>query len=768
MPPDDLELLVRFSRDGDETAFATLVDRHLPVVYAAARRIVCSDEHLAPDIAQRVFTKLAARLPRVIAHLEAVAVARTDDGSPPPSVRGWLHRDTCLTAMEVLRKETRRRRRETAATPSEQVSGNPEPDWNRLRPFLDQSLDELPDPDREALLLRFFHDRDPAAIGATLGTSRDAARKRIERALERLRQRLTARGISCTAAALTLAFETHGSEAPPAELLRRIERQTLASVASKSFPTTAVFSTLMSSTLLKTVLITGVVGLGLALTFRLASRPSADSASDGSSRGSRTSDGGRPSADPADAARGRMGRRSQAKAEGDADAGELAALSRLREALHAASARPARILPDPGIRSVIEEWTGSRRLFLPLLREALASDRPEVVTRAASGVMVIGPEAVDCGQELILALRKNSFGRTLGSLGSALARIGPAPDLLPRVLEVLREKPQHNLAFADCLGSLAGEDPGTIRAALEPLLRDRDPLLQELAAGVLVKSTASAPDPELLRIAIASLSSDTLNSQHLGLDIISQFGTRAGPDADPSFAHRLGAAADDVVVALIRVANHSQLAERRTRARKLLDRIEPTLRRDNPEFDRWLSEQEATDQFRRRMMAGTLGIAELVEGLSRHPGASDDVAKRLAEYGPDARAALPSLHQALEALEPSEKDSPFDRSTRFERRGHIVEAIRKLAPDQPSPIFSRADVRKILEPLSVLSKPGPSEARFEALREVFMPLLSEGFKPDEELRPDQLRRLLASIGLVDPALRDALLAEAQSVDPTFR
>ena len=768
MPATDLELLLRFSRDGDETAFTTLVDRHLPMVYSAACRILSTEKHLAPDIAQRVFTNLVARLPRVIAYMEAAALARVEDGSSPPSVMGWLHRDTRFAAMEILRRESRRRRRETVAAHTDVVSEDSEPDWSRLRLFLDESLDELSDSDREALLLRFFHDHDSGAIGAVLGTSEEAARKRIGRALERLRERLTARGIFCTSAALALVFESQGLEAPPAGLLPRIARQALSFAAPPPVSTLTSFSSLMSSTLLKTVVITGVLGLGVVLTLQWAGRRSVESVSGRSSPETRTPASARPMMDPTDGARARVGTRSRAQAVAGADAAEVAALSRLRELLYAADARPARVSPDPRIRSVIEEWAGSRRIFVPLLQEALVDERREVVTRAASGVMVLGPEAVDCGPELIVALRKNSAGHTIASLGFALARIGPAPDLLPGVLAVLREKPQHNVAFTECLGSLVGDDFEAVHAALSPLLRDRDPLLQELAASVLVKSTGSTPDPEMLRIAIASLSSDNLNSQHLGLDILGRVGTGPGQGADPVDARRLGDAADDVVVALIHVANHSQLAERRARARKLLDQLEPTLRQDNPDFDRWLSEQEATERFRRKMVAGDVGIAELQDGLSRHPDASHEAAKRLAAYGSAARAALPSLHQALAALEPSETDSRFDRSTKLERRGQIVDAMRKLAPDQPSPIFSRGDVRLIFEPLSALSGPGAVAGRAEALQEVLAPLLTEGLEPGEKLRPDQLRQILVSIGKVDPGLRDAMLAAAQSVDPTFR
>jgi DNA-directed RNA polymerase specialized sigma subunit len=61
-------------------------------------------------------------------------------------------------------------------------------DWDLIRPMLDQVMDDLNDEDREALLLRFFKDRDFRSIGASLGISDDAAQKRIRAHIVRERR----------------------------------------------------------------------------------------------------------------------------------------------------------------------------------------------------------------------------------------------------------------------------------------------------------------------------------------------------------------------------------------------------------------------------------------------------------------------------------------------------------------------------------------------------------------------------------------------------
>ena len=75
-------------------------------------------------------------------------------------------------------------------------------DWDRVRPVLDDAMRELTEPDREAVLLRYFERRPFADIGSTLHLTEDAARMRVERALEKLRAILTRRGVT-TATAVT-------------------------------------------------------------------------------------------------------------------------------------------------------------------------------------------------------------------------------------------------------------------------------------------------------------------------------------------------------------------------------------------------------------------------------------------------------------------------------------------------------------------------------------------------------------------------------------
>ncbi len=201
----DAELLQRYARDRDEKAFAELVRRHLGVVYGAALRRTGGRAHLAEEIAQQIFTHLARKAAVLCHH---------------PVLTGWLHRSTRYAAIDAVRAEQRRQKLNDllAAMPDAAPASDPLPDWERLRPVLDEAVDGLKDGDREAVLLRYFQNLSFAEIGARLRLSENAARMRTERALDKLRRRLARRGVSSTAAALSVLLSEQAFATAPANL----------------------------------------------------------------------------------------------------------------------------------------------------------------------------------------------------------------------------------------------------------------------------------------------------------------------------------------------------------------------------------------------------------------------------------------------------------------------------------------------------------------------------------------------------------------------
>lgn len=182
---EDSELLRRFADQGSQAAFAELARRKVGLVYAAALRQTGGDAHLAQDVTQGVFVALARQAKALRSH---------------PALVGWLFTTTRNLASRTRRDERRRNRREQEAGRMHESST--ENTWEELRPVIDEALHELGEKDRVALLLRFFEGRSLGEVGAAVGLAENAARMRVDRALERLRERLARRGITSTAAAL--------------------------------------------------------------------------------------------------------------------------------------------------------------------------------------------------------------------------------------------------------------------------------------------------------------------------------------------------------------------------------------------------------------------------------------------------------------------------------------------------------------------------------------------------------------------------------------
>jgi RNA polymerase sigma factor (sigma-70 family) len=199
---DDAQLLRDFAEQDSQTAFAELVRRHVGWIYQASLRRTGARHDLAQEVVQQVFLALAR-------HARAVAGHK--------SLAGWLYTTTRYAASHVLRAESRRHRYESAAS---SMSDSEQPsvagDWAEIRPLLDEALDRLPDRDREALLQRFFEGMSLSEMAAVQGIGEDGVRKRVDRALDKLRASFDRRGISSTTAALGALLGSHASAAVPA------------------------------------------------------------------------------------------------------------------------------------------------------------------------------------------------------------------------------------------------------------------------------------------------------------------------------------------------------------------------------------------------------------------------------------------------------------------------------------------------------------------------------------------------------------------------
>ncbi len=242
----DLQLLREYVGTGSETAFSELVSRHADLVYSAALRQVIEPD-FARDVAQSVFADLARK-------------ARSLSGDVV--LAGWLYRSTRFAALTFLRDERRRRNRERLAMQLLDPSGESSTDWDRICPVLDEAMANLGDVDRDALVLRFFKNEDLRSVGAALGTSEDAAQKRVARALEKLRAFLLRRRVTLSSAALATALTGSAVQAAPAALAGTISTAVIAGASAAAASSPFGLLNVMSLTKLKAGLLGAVVLAG--------------------------------------------------------------------------------------------------------------------------------------------------------------------------------------------------------------------------------------------------------------------------------------------------------------------------------------------------------------------------------------------------------------------------------------------------------------------------------------------------------------------------
>jgi len=212
----DQQLLREYAASRSDSAFRELVRRHIDLVHSAARRLV-RDSHTAEDVTQAVFTALSKDARRVSSH---------------PVLAGWLHKTTRHLSTNVIRADARRRVREQQAIAmNEQATpdSESEPMWADIASHLDDVLGELSESDRDAVILRYFEKRSAKEIAATLGITAEAAQKRVNRAIERLRESFARRGVTGSGAGITAAIGSNAIQAAPSGLAAAIAGGVLAS-----------------------------------------------------------------------------------------------------------------------------------------------------------------------------------------------------------------------------------------------------------------------------------------------------------------------------------------------------------------------------------------------------------------------------------------------------------------------------------------------------------------------------------------------------------
>ena len=748
---NDRELLAEYRRCSSESAFGELVNKHLRLVYSTAMRLVNGDSHAAEDIAQRVFTKLARKATDL-----------------PSSVvlSGWLHRDTKLTALEWLRAEKRRTERERKAATMEDFSTiYDEIEWEQVRPILDEILDKLRPEDRDALLLRFFEQQSFSAVGATLGIGEDAARKRVSRALDKLRIQLGTHGVTTSATALSLALAVHGSQNIPPGLAGQITRSAVATLGATAVPTAGVFGAMAS------------VKTGIALAAASALVVSAivvrhQSVPDERVSLRETVDTKSISYDQleASATRRLLGMQIRKNMEGNPKHGEIgleAALDWLRKALY--SKTPSREHPDADVVAAILSTGEHREIAYPVLHGAMNDASEEVRIRAAEVFPMLGSAGQWAVPDLIAALHAKYSPPAFSVYIATLEKVGKSADLLPNLVELLRSTPNVRLDVANNLSRPIWGAPERVASAMRPLLADPDPSLQLIAAYSIAILTRDHPGEEVIAAAVRGLKSTDESLQNLALTTLRNIGSHPSDPLCKVRADRLPPSASEAIPFLMKISHNATNTDERESAAIILSALVPNYQDSNPRSIGELERKKQLDAYRVTIGSGEAGLADLVAGLRSYPDAVSESARALGKLGPAAGSALPLLRELL-ATAIATASAPNASSpgllTAIRNRDSLANAIQRISRDQPKAYFTSFDIQSTLRQLDLLSnRADPETAR--RVRTAIQPILPINSDVPLGLNPEQMGQLLSAIEAVDGTFYEAMTAHVARLDPNF-
>ncbi len=248
---NDSALLRQYVEQDTEEAFGVLVARNLNKVYSVALRYT-GNHHQAEEITQAVFVILARK-------------ARTLN--PNVILSGWLYRTARLTSLTKIRTEIRRTNREQEAQRKMSLNETESGDWSRIAPLLDAAMEHLNEKDRLAIILRFFDGKCMKEVGADIGGSEDAAKMRVNRAVEKLRRYFAKKGLMVPVSALIFALTANSIQAAPAMLEKIATASSVAKGGAANGSTLALVDgtlKLMAWLKAKTILVTGALLVVLA------------------------------------------------------------------------------------------------------------------------------------------------------------------------------------------------------------------------------------------------------------------------------------------------------------------------------------------------------------------------------------------------------------------------------------------------------------------------------------------------------------------------
>jgi RND family efflux transporter MFP subunit len=194
----DERLLYRFARERDQAAFAALVARHGPMVLGVCDRVL-RDADDVEDAFQATFLVLARK---------------ANSLASPHLLAPWLYGVARRTALEARLRAARRRARERPIVDKATPDPTARAAWADLRPVLDEEIAHLPERYRVPFVMCYLEGRTNGETARLIGCPEGTVASRLSWARQRLRARLTRRGVTLSAAVLVALLCGRSAVAP--------------------------------------------------------------------------------------------------------------------------------------------------------------------------------------------------------------------------------------------------------------------------------------------------------------------------------------------------------------------------------------------------------------------------------------------------------------------------------------------------------------------------------------------------------------------------
>jgi RNA polymerase sigma factor (sigma-70 family) len=366
----DAQLLVRYTRHGDEAAFAALVRRHGPLVWGAVTRVLGRGPD-AEDAFQATFLVLVRK----------AGALRGPDALGP-----WLYGVASRVALKARSAAARRQGREQALAEEPPAAESGGAVWRDLRPVLDEEVNRLPEKYRAAVVLCYLEGLTDEEAARRLACARGTVHSRLARARQRLQRRLSRRGVGLSAGLLAAALAAHAAPAaPPAPLVESAVQSSLSFGRTGASAALTASAVALAEGVLRSMFLTQLkVAAAVLLTLGLAGTGVGLFAQRGADRP--------PQPKPAPAAEKKEGPRGAAPAEAPAPAAKPAAKEerrpkqdkQLSEALKTRVQFPTIDDPNATLAEVLDQLAKRYDIAFEVNQKAFAAeagaeDVPEVL-----------------------------------------------------------------------------------------------------------------------------------------------------------------------------------------------------------------------------------------------------------------------------------------------------------------------------------------------------------------------------------------------------